>query len=354
MKIQGANETDVREEIAAPLLFLLGYERGTANDILREASLSYDRIFLGRKKANDPPLRGRADYVLSVTGAGRWVLEAKAPTEEITKDVVDQAISYARHPEIAASYAAVLNGKRFVLFHSTARSTDAPIVDLPVTSAAELANQLRGVLSPPAIRRDCSPPVVDLSTPLAEGFRSTAEITRGTFTYSTVVWESNVPLPPQQRAHFDETCRRMRMMRTTVVGGRVWRDGASRIIAKLDWTAPNDELLKFAQDKKLLDIEYVSLSSTVSGDPAQPTVFDVAGGITVQQGETMFDILRWDTFMAGIAMAMNYRGQAAGIMKDGTFLGDFQAEYEASFPIAPAIRLSFLILGNFEISLDGR
>jgi hypothetical protein len=78
MVVDGANETDVREEVATPLLSALGCSRGTRNDILREYSMAYDRKFLGRKKNNDPPLRGRADYVLSVAGAGRWVLEIKA------------------------------------------------------------------------------------------------------------------------------------------------------------------------------------------------------------------------------------------------------------------------------------
>ena len=40
MDVEGANETDVREEVAAPFLALLGYQRGTENDILRELSIS--------------------------------------------------------------------------------------------------------------------------------------------------------------------------------------------------------------------------------------------------------------------------------------------------------------------------
>ena len=41
-----ANETDVREEIATPMLAALGYERGTVNNIAREATLAYERQFL--------------------------------------------------------------------------------------------------------------------------------------------------------------------------------------------------------------------------------------------------------------------------------------------------------------------
>jgi predicted type IV restriction endonuclease len=139
MAMEAANETDVREEIAAPLLTLLGYERGTENDILREFTLQYDRVFLGRKKSSDPLLRGRADYILSVTGAGRWCFEIKSPTEEITPEVVDQAISYARHPRVSGCYAAVLNGRRLVVYHNSQTSDQEPFVDLEVTSAATAA-----------------------------------------------------------------------------------------------------------------------------------------------------------------------------------------------------------------------
>lgn len=93
MNLNGANETDVREEIATSLLAALGYQHGTANNIARELPLSYSHKFLERNTATDPPLRGRADYILSVIGAARWVLEVKAPNEDIDADAIDRALS---------------------------------------------------------------------------------------------------------------------------------------------------------------------------------------------------------------------------------------------------------------------
>ena len=140
MKIEGANETDVREEIASPFLAVLGYKRGTCNDIARELVLTYERQFLGTKKPTDPPLRGRADYVLTVIGAGRWVLETKAPNEPIDGDAIEQAMTYARHPEVSASYSVVLNGVRLTVHHASQASTEAPLVDLPVLNQSHLLN----------------------------------------------------------------------------------------------------------------------------------------------------------------------------------------------------------------------
>ncbi len=354
MNWDGANETDVREEIAAPFLAALGYARGTPNDILREFSVAYERIFLGRKKKNDPPLRGRADYVLVVTGAARWVLEIKPPSETIDCGAIEQAMSYAKHPQVSASYAAILNGHQLLVFHSSQNSRDTPTASVEVTSAEQLAKQLEGLLSPSAIRRDCSPPIVDLGTPLADGLRSKALITRGFISYTDFSWDCNFPLPEQQVANLDETCRRMSGFRSTVTGGQVWRDETSRIRAKLDWTLPHDDLLKFAQDKKLLDVEYLSLGSTISSDQANPTIFDVVGGMSVVRGERLFDILRWDTKIADIGMSMNYRGQASGTIQQNRFRGNFQAEYESSFPAVPGLNVGMFGLGTFEIELDPR
>lgn len=348
------NEMDVREDVAAPLLSLLGYKRGAQNDILREFSLSYDHHFLGRKKKNDPPLRGRADYVLSVRGAGRWVLETKPPSEDITQDAIEQTISYARHPEVSGTYAAVLNGKRFVVFHNSQKSNDTPIAELQVQSPEQLAAQLCSLLSPSAIRRDCSPPIVDLRMPLADGFRSRAGITGGTIAYSKLLWECNVPLPEPQKTDLDEISRRMSTTRYAIIGGSVWRDDTSRIKAKLEWAFPHDQLLQFAQDKNLLNAEYVSLSEQISSDPANPTVFEVVGSVSVAEGDILFDILRWDTQVAGIALSMTVRGQAVGYISDRIFNGSFQSEFESSVPTLPEFSLNMYAIGKFSVVLDGR
>src|SRR5260370_1192102 len=68
------NETDVREEIIAPLLRRLDYRSGSHNNIIREQFLRYPKLSLGRKVPHrDPELRGKADYILEVDKrAGYW------------------------------------------------------------------------------------------------------------------------------------------------------------------------------------------------------------------------------------------------------------------------------------------
>ncbi len=108
-------ETDVREEIIAPLLRHLGYRSGTANNVVREQHLTYSQLSLGRKKSSDPYLRGKADYICEAGGRVRWVIEAQAPGESLNSAIEEQAWSYAVHPEIRAVYFVVSNGHQFKL-----------------------------------------------------------------------------------------------------------------------------------------------------------------------------------------------------------------------------------------------
>lgn len=355
MKVPARNEADVREEVAVPFLAALGYGIGgdAGTEILREYSLKYDRAFLGRKKDSDPPLRGRADYILVVRGAARWTLEIKAPSEPIDRAAIEQAMSYARHPEVAGTYAAVLNGTQFVVLHASQPSDEAPIVDLPVSTGVELAKAVEGLLAPAAVRRDCSPPVVDLAKPIAPGFRSTATILRGYIDYEQYQWKSNLPLQPQAHRPLDEMAERLTGMRSNIVGGRVWRDESSRIVAKLQWTAPHPLLVQFSNDKGLMDFEYVCLDEQVSSDPAAPSVFDVFGSVEVQKGERLFDIIRWQSTEAGITTKQTVRGQAVGHILGNVFSGRFQSEQECTFTSLP-LELTMYGTGSFQIEIDPR
>lgn len=346
------NEADVRAEIVDPFLTALGYRRGTPANIDREFRLTYDRHFLGRKKPTDKPLVGKADYRLSVLGFGHWVLDAKAYGVEIDRDAIEQAISYAAHPEVAGHYAAVLNGKRFVMYRTKQSSHEEPLVDLEVTTGEALAEAMMNLLSPAAIRRDCRPPIVDLGTPIAEGLRSSAKLIGGFVLYRAWEWAANVPLPPSEKARLDEMCRRMSSYRAAITGGRVWRDETSRIRAKLTWSAPEPTLMQFAIEKRLFDTEYVCLDGKMSRDPAKPAHFDAIGQLSVQQGEQLFDILAWRTQMAQLGADMKYQGHVVGVLEGEKFCGGFQAHMQATCPVAPGFMMVMFGWGEFEVDVD--
>jgi len=107
-------EDSVREEIISPLLKNLGYDAVGLNQIVRSKTLKHPFINIGSttRKIHIIP-----DYLLLVEGKPAWILDAKAPDELIqTGANVEQAYSYAIHPEIRATMFALCNGKEFIVF----------------------------------------------------------------------------------------------------------------------------------------------------------------------------------------------------------------------------------------------
>jgi hypothetical protein len=234
------------------------------------------------------------------------------------------------------------------------RSTDPPLADLEATNPQELAYRLQGLLSPAAIRRDCSPPTVDLGLPLAEGLRSRASVRGGQIQHRDFKYSTNISLPPQQLARLTEIGHRLNGLIVPVTGGEVRRDANSRIRAKLAWSAPHDALVQFALDKKLMDVEFIALAEQISVNANHPTVFDMINEVAVAPGDVMFDIVRWQTETAGIAMHMQYYFQATGFIAAGAFKGTYDARYVSSFPLLPGLRMEMELGGDFNVLIDYR
>src|ERR1017187_3974464 len=94
----GFKEDSVREEIIHPLLLALGYAASGPNRIIRSKGLEHPFLTVGSKKK---PITLIPDYLLTVDGNFTFVLDAKAPHEEVkTGHNVEQVYSYAVHPEI--------------------------------------------------------------------------------------------------------------------------------------------------------------------------------------------------------------------------------------------------------------
>jgi 16S rRNA G966 N2-methylase RsmD len=107
-------EDSVREDLIMPLLKELGYSSQSENKIIRSKSVRHKFVQTGsgKHKLNSVP-----DYLLEVGGKYAWVLDAKAPNEDIkTGKNVEQTYFYAIHPEIRVQIYAVCNGREFIAF----------------------------------------------------------------------------------------------------------------------------------------------------------------------------------------------------------------------------------------------
>ena len=136
-------EDSVREEIVKPLLAKLGYTASGKYKILRSKKLQHPfvKTASGKRRINIYP-----DYLLNVNGKHRWVLDAKAPSEEIkTGENPEQVYFYAIHPEIRAKYYVLCNGKEFVVF---ALDTVEPVLYFHISEWKKHWQALVSLLAP--------------------------------------------------------------------------------------------------------------------------------------------------------------------------------------------------------------
>lgn len=136
-------EDSVREEIILPILKHLGYSASKPYKIVRSKPLVHPFISIGssRKKITCIP-----DYLFEVSGQYSWLLEAKAPDENITSGAhVEQAYSYAIHSEIRVPMFALCNGREFVLFNI---SKPDPILHFAMALLPQYLDELKRILGP--------------------------------------------------------------------------------------------------------------------------------------------------------------------------------------------------------------
>src|SRR5438445_11746473 len=182
LDVSSMNETDVREAIVRPLLNALGYRHGTKANIRTELTLRYDQSFLGRRApGKDPKLQGRANYVCEVIPYGRWIVEVKSPANELSPEDAQQAHTYAAHPEVAARYYVITNGREFKIYQTGAPFE--PVLSWRVEETKQHYHAVNNLLGPDAIER-AGTVVIDPGQPLGPKLGSSARIVGGSMAYS--------------------------------------------------------------------------------------------------------------------------------------------------------------------------
>lgn len=273
LDLKNFNETDVREEILAPLIRQLGYRSGTENEVIREQSLRYPRAFIGRKKPNsDPILRGKADYILEAGGAVRWVIEAKAPDVEIDVDSIEQAFTYANHPEVRAVFFVLSNGRQLSVFQTNQGPDQAPVLELAYEELNEKLPVLANLLGPDALQRDFPSVAPDLGAPLGPGLRSVARIANGLIRYEENSLGNHV----------------LSELQTGITEGAVERDDNGNMVAFLRTHGPSQSLQELNERLGLASFEMVSGDGEISVNPDNPTTFSYDNTVTLPQGGAGF------------------------------------------------------------------
>ncbi len=303
------NETDIREEIIAPLLRYLGYRSGTSNNIVREQPLSYPKQFLGRKKQNDPILRGRADYICDVRGQVKWVIEAKAPGASLDKDAEEQSWSYANHPEIRAVYFCLTNGKEFQIFQTNRGAEADPIFECRYEKMDSSLSAIKNILSPDSILRDHPTYEVDYGIPIGPGLRSIVRITNGSIIYHS----NSIGLKP------------LIGLAMTITEGSVERNEKGKLEAYIETQVPYESLQKLNEKLGLHSSRLLSEHDTVSIDPKNPTVFSATTNHILPKGEMILDLTTWQENPFPMTVNVQTQTIATGYLEGNKFQGQFRA-----------------------------
>ena len=314
--LDSMNETDVREIVVRPLLHRLGYRQGSDANIRTEVVLRYPKAFLGRKKpGKDPDLVGRADYICEVVSFGRWVVEVKSPSEAIDENAVQQAHTYAAHPEVGASFILISNGRRFALFRTG--SLDAALLDFGRDELEAKLLPLFNIVGPDAIRKLAGLVRADPGKPLGRGLASRPDIVGGLITYEEHA--SNTPLVPREM---------IEGLRLPVVGGRVERSDDGRIHAFVE-VAQAAAMFRGLSDTigAVDDYDFYSADEYVSTDPAQPTIFQNLYEKRTEPGR-IAKLAGFPAVPLPFGFDLKAYTQAVGYVEEGVFRSTMQLDYD--------------------------
>ena len=297
-------EVDVREDLVAPLLKQLGYARNTKHNLLREMPLRYPQSSIGRKKKSDPPLLGFADYVLEADGKVRWTVETKPP-EPIKTDDIEQAFSYARHPEVNGQYFVLCNGIEFVIYQTAHAPASAPLLCLPVEELQEKFVQVAAILSPDALLRDFPSIRVDFAPPLAPGMRSIGKVLKGFWVIDTC----NPLIPPIVGINI------------AIESGVIQRYDDLSVGIVLNTRAPFQQLQEVNEVLGFAQAELKSSSQVLSTLRSQPTVFEMDRDFHFPAGTQLCDLSQFKYVTNEAELFVSGHATASAVLEAGVLSG---------------------------------
>jgi len=146
-------EDSVRELILSPIFARLGYLPSGDNQIVRSKTLRNPFIRVGTR---NHPVTTIPDYTFCIDGKPVFVLDAKGPKENIFSDNhLQQAYSYAIHPEIRCNEFGLSNGREIAVFNT---SQTEPLLHIRFEEFESNWSDLEKYLSPkylasPGLRR---------------------------------------------------------------------------------------------------------------------------------------------------------------------------------------------------------
>jgi Type I restriction enzyme R protein N terminus (HSDR_N) len=328
------NEAGVREEIVAPILRALDYGSSTQNDVRYEMMLVYPHDLLGRKKKTDPLLIGKPDYICRAGGRVSWTIEAKPPVP-ISNDDIQQAYTYAKHPEVRAVYFCICNGLEFRVYDTNSDPTVPPI--LVVTRCHETqqaAQALSPLLSAQALLSRHAAAVADTQPAIGLGLLSFAQIVGGKIVHR----QNTANLAP------------LIGFTISVIGGAIQRVDDGTLMAYFEGRPPYLGIQKTIDDLGLNKVEAYSDARELSTDPALPTIFRAKAAASFPEGQQMLDLTTHTYKVLARTLNVEIDFEAAGSLNARRFAGDFRLA--CTYKDDSSLNVQLISRGEFEFQLQ--
>ena len=332
-------KSDVAGELVRPLCRALGYTQGSETANLRsQISLQYDRAFLGHKDSKrDPVLRGRPDFVCEVVSYARWVVEAKKPSIELTLEDSQQAHTYATHPEIAAEFYLLTNGREFRLYR--VGRPQVHVMQWLKDETDDMLPILENLLGPDAMKKRADVKV-DLGKPLARGIGSRVKIVGG-----EVLNISNVATIPLT-ANLDG-------IRHAVVGDEVTRRDDGLITATVAVKSAFADVDAISKALGLYPLTFNTADEYISNDIEHPTLMQNVAKIQLHRGDSIPTTLISPGGVLPCDVSATCYTEALGFVSDNTFKGSFVVDYDMVLDLPrdllPTKKLEMRTEGTFKI-----
>lgn len=141
-------EDSVRELIVAPILVRLGFPPQGSTRVVRSKTLSHPFIRVG---TSEHPVKTVPDYTFFVDNRPALVLDAKGPTQSV-RDArhLEQAYSYAIHPEVRCEEFALCNGPELAVYSV---KTSEPLLELGFSEYESRWTDIEKFLGPRYLRK---------------------------------------------------------------------------------------------------------------------------------------------------------------------------------------------------------
>jgi Type I restriction enzyme R protein N terminus (HSDR_N) len=330
-QINMMGEADVRAEIVDPIIARLGYRFNDTNFVERERTLRYPFGYVGHKSKRDVPL-GAADYICGVFGRrGSFAIEAKKGDYEISLADIEQAHSYAAHPEVRADYFVVTNGHEFRIFETMRAIADAEIVTISNSRLVDDFYKIEALLSPRSLIRNCNHQY-DLEKPLGDGLGSTLRIVGGWITAANIegrfAGDPNDPVRKMIEAtpgfkNIHGEFEKLVNARQPVLSGLIKRNSDEQLSALVKFGSSRPESEYNMAALNIQEMTFVSESSALESDV--PIIFETLGTESVPAGTKLFPGIEKELAATPFHVDLRFNFRALGTMAGGLFSGEYGA-----------------------------